>query len=114
MQLHIVENRGWLRSSTHTLVLESDPEFTFFAQDEDGSIVRWLRIWADDARGGRPARRYIGCVGLCPQLPARSELVAIFRRMGACADRAGEPRRVLRHDLTRAIRQRLQPVPAGQ
>jgi hypothetical protein len=110
MQLYIEENRGWLRSHTHTLVLESDPDFGAFAQDHDGSIVRWLRIWMQYP--GCPAdRSYVGCVGLCPQLPSRRELMAVFRRMRASADRAGYPRRELRRSLTQAIRQRLESEP---
>jgi hypothetical protein len=30
---HIEERRAWVRSQTHTIVFDSDPEFAHFAED---------------------------------------------------------------------------------
>lgn len=107
MYIHVEEKRAWMRPSTHTLVLDRDPDFENFERAGDGTVFRWLRFWLADAPGQQPdLKAYLGCIGLCPGLPTKDELMPVFRRASLNAELAGAPGRQLRQQLASAIRSR--------
>jgi hypothetical protein len=107
MHFHIEERLAWLRSSTHTLVLDRDPDFTRFANDPTGCIKRMLRIWLAGTESGPRVRAYLGTVGFCATGPSLGELRRAFRRASRCASMIEEPAFEIRRGLSNALRERL-------
>ena len=66
MHFHFEERQAWLRSNTHTIVFDRDPDFAHFANDPTGRIKRLLRIWlAEPRESGLKLRAYLGTIGFC-------------------------------------------------
>ena len=106
MFLHIEERRAWLRSQTHTVVLDRDPEFRRFARDPSGTIHRTLRIWiAEMVEAGPQLRGYLGSV-TCGRIgPSTRDLCRLFRLTSRTAVAMGESATVLRRQLAKLLRQ---------
>ena len=63
MYFHVEERRAWIRTQTHTVVYDRDPEYGRFAKDSTGVVKRMLRIWLAEGKGDKPyLRAYLGTV----------------------------------------------------
>ena len=66
MYFHVEERRAWIRTQTHTVVYDRDPDYGRFAKDPTGAVKRMLRIWLAEGKGDRPyLRAYLGTVTFC-------------------------------------------------
>ena len=105
MFYHIEERRAWLRSRTHTIVFDRDPEFERFVRNPNGQIKRMLRIWLAEHRGTRPyLRAYLGTVTFCATGPSGRDLRRLFRFASKAAAEAGQPAGPLRQRLSALLR----------
>ena len=73
----------WVRTGTHTVVFEDDPEYARFAADPSGSVRTFVRIWL---MGWDAAPSYVGGVWRLGHRVQKSELrrvaTNIVRRVG--------------------------------
>jgi hypothetical protein len=102
---HVEERRAWIRTSTHTVVFDRDPDFPRFAPDPGGSVKRMLRIWLAEPGEKRPhLRAYLGTVTFCFMGPSFRELCRLFHLTSKAAKAAGQSARTLRSDLAGMLR----------
>ena len=107
MYFHIEERRAWLRSHTHTIVLDRDPEYARFAREPSGRLRRMLRIWLAECRGNRTHLCvFLGTLTCCVTGPSFRELRRLLRLTTAAAP-DGDTARRLRRRLIALLRQRL-------
>ena len=105
MYFHIEERRAWLRSHTHTIVLDRDPAFARFARKPDGCLRRMLRVWLAENRGDhRHLRAYLGTITCCTTGPSFRELRRLLRLTSAAAANADAGARGLRRELIALLR----------
>jgi hypothetical protein len=98
MELVVEERSAWLRTSTHTVVLDRDPDFGRFATNPTGRAARWIRTWVSEpGRDGPVLTAYLGGLGVCAAGVRRTDLLRILRRLSRLAP--GEDRRRLRRRL---------------
>lgn len=102
MRFQFVEQQAWVRTGTHTVIPQRDPDFERFRGERSGSIVRLLRVWCDAGGDGAPGNWYLGAC-LCTPGRFGSDLRRVLRRVGALATTA-EPARSLRAALARSLR----------
>ncbi len=105
MDVLLSQRQAWVRTGTHTVVFDHDPEFSRFRWNTTGQIKGLLRVWvildadADDAR--QP--HYLGACRLCAGHLEWSDLLRLFRRARLLvADRM--QRRELRHAVVATLR----------
>jgi hypothetical protein len=102
---HVEERRAWIRTSTHTIVFDRDPDYPRFARDPGGSVKRMLRIWLAEPGGDRPyLRAYLGTVTFCFVGPSFRELCRLFHLTTQAAKAAGQSAKALRNDLAGMLR----------
>lgn len=102
---HVEQRSAWIRTQTHTVVLDRDPDYPRFAQDPTGSVKRMLRIWLAERKGGRPYLRfYLGAVTFCFMGPSFRDLCRLFRFTSRAAKATGQSARALRGDLASLLR----------
>ncbi|UCD50517.1 MAG: hypothetical protein JSW27_23700 [Phycisphaerales bacterium] len=107
MYFQIEERRAWLRSHTHTIVLDCDPDFARFAREPSGRLRRMLRIWLAERRDDRTHLcAFLGTLTCCVTGPPFRELHRLLRLTTAAAPDGATARR-LRRDLISLLRQRL-------
>ena len=105
MDFHLEERCAWVRTSTHTVILDRNPKFPRFAGNPSGMIARLIRVWRCDA-AGEELRAYLGAVCLGPGGYRRQDLTRIFRRL---------PDRVARRELKALLKMRIrEPVPGSE
>ena len=105
MFFHIEERQAWLRSHTHTVVFDRDPDFGRFARDPSGRIKRMLRIWLAEHRGTkRHLLAYLGTVTFCAVGPSPEDLRRVFGFASKAAAKAGQPAGPLRRRLSEILR----------
>ena len=105
MFFHVEQRSAWIRTRTHTVVFDRDPDYERFAQDPTGTVRRMLRIWLAEAKGGRPCLcAYLGAVSFCGVGPSFRDLRRLFRFTSRAAKAAGQSPRALRHHLERLLR----------
>ena len=107
MVFHIEERRAWVRSHTHTIVFDRDPEFSRFAQDPSGKIKLMLRVWLADDRSGT-LRDYLGTVTFCATGPSMRDLRRLFRFTSASARKGEAPTDILGRTLKNLLRDYIQ------
>jgi len=96
---------AWIRTSTHTIVYDRDPDYMRFARDPSGKVKRMLRIWLAERNADRPLlRAYLGTVTFCFMKPSFRDLCRLFHLTTVAAKAAGRSARVLRHDLADLLR----------
>ncbi len=80
-RFHTHETRAWVRTLTHTVVRDDEPDFDRFVASGAGYVQRVVRVWLTEP-GGEPhaLREYLGSVKLSRACPALRELRRIFRR----------------------------------
>ncbi len=109
MFFHVVERRAWVRTLTHTVVYDRDPDYGRFAKDSTGSVKRMLRIWLAEGKGDRPyLRAYLGTVTFCFIGPSFRELYRLFRLTSRAAKAAGAEDKALRQRLAGMLRMYIQ------
>ena len=108
MFFHVEERRAWIRTGTHTVVYDRDPNYGRFAEDPRGTVIRMLRIWLAEPKGDRPClRAYLGTVTLCFIGPSFRDLCRLFRFTSRAAKAAGQSAKALRHNLAGLLRERI-------
>ena len=105
MYFHIEERQAWVRSLTHTVIFDRDPDFARFAQNPKGDIRRIIRVWVAEPKDAHPYKQaYLGAALFFASRFSFSELCLIFRRASVYAAHSGEPARILRHQLADSLR----------
>ena len=105
MFYHIEERRAWLRSRTHTIVFDRDPEYARFAADPSGTVKRMLRIWLAEQRGPRRhLHAYLGTVTFCATGPSFRDLRRLLHLASRAARAAGQSARTARRHLCDTLR----------
>lgn len=102
---HVEQRTAWIRTGTHTIVYDRDPDYPRFAQDPGGTIKRMLRIWLAESGHDRPyLRAYLGTVTFCFTGPSFRELCRLFHLTTRAAKAAGHSAKALRNDLATLLR----------
>lgn len=109
MFFHVEERRAWVRTQTHTVVYDRDPDYGRFAKDPTGTVKRMLRIWLAEPKEYRPyLRAYLGTVTFCFMGPTFRELYRLFHLTSRAAKAAGTEDKALRHRLSGLLRMYIQ------
>ncbi|HEX5052918.1 MAG TPA: hypothetical protein VFZ65_14170 [Planctomycetota bacterium] len=107
----IQESRTWVRTSTHTVIREQEPDYARFVASGDGHVQRVLRVWLADPLGAHRLRVYLGSVTVANACPRLRDLRRIFRRAEQSASGPACPASVVRAELMRILRhEMLEPV----
>jgi len=102
---HLQERRAWVRTCTHTVVQDDEPEYARFARNTDGTIQRVLRIWAAEQRQSRPfLRAYLGSITLCRTGPSLRDLRRVFRGAAEAAGASGRSSKEVWAELAALLR----------
>ena len=102
---HVEQRMAWIRTSTHTVVYDRDPDYPRFARDPGGSVKRMLRIWLAEPGSDRPyLRAYLGTVTFCFIGPSFRDLCRLFHLTTRAAKAAGQSAKALRNDLAALLR----------
>lgn len=105
MFFHTEQRSAWIRTQTHTIVYDRDPDFSRFSTDPSGTVKRMLRIWLAEPGTERPCpKAYLGTVTFCFAGPSFRELCRLFRLTSRAAKAAGQSARGLRSDLRALLR----------
>jgi len=106
MFFHVEQRRAWIRTSTHTVVYDRDPDYMRFARDPSGKVKRMLRIWLAERNADRPClRAYLGTVTFCFIKPSFRDMCRLFHLTSAAAKAVGQSATALRHDLADLLRE---------
>ena len=109
MFFHVEERRAWIRTHTHTIVYDRDPDYDRFAKDSTGTVKRMLRIWLAEPKGDRPYLiAYLGTVTFCFMGPSFRELYRLFHLTSRAARTAGVENKKLCHRLAALLRTYIQ------
>jgi hypothetical protein len=102
---HIEQRTAWIRTSTHTVVYDRDPDYPRFERNPDGSIKRMLRIWLAEPGSDRPILlAYLGTVTFCFTGPSFRDLCRLFHLTTKAARAASQSAKPLRNDLAVLLR----------
>jgi hypothetical protein len=105
MFFHIEQRSAWIRTATHTVVYDRDPDYSRFAGDSTGEVKRMLRIWLAEYRCGRPYLiSYLGAQSLCSVQPSFRQLRRLFRLTSRAARQSGMQPGQLRRRLAGLLR----------
>lgn len=103
---HVEQRTAWIRTGTHTIVFDRDPDYPRFAKNPGGTIKRMLRIWLAEPGNDRPhLRAYLGTVTFCFTGPSFRELCRLFHLTTRAAKAAGQSAKAMRNDLAILLRQ---------
>ena len=100
------ERQAFVRTGTHTVVRDIDPDYGYFRSVGNGVIAHLLRIWVQERRGRRcvPAA-YLGSLRFCPSsAPFAYELRKVVARLREYAARRRRPREPLERELIAYLR----------
>lgn len=102
---HVEQRTAWVRTSTHTIVYDRDPDYPRFATDPGGKVKRMLRIWLAEPGNDQPhLRAYLGTVTFCFTGPSFRDLCRLFHFTTRAAKTAGHSAKALRSDLAGLLR----------
>ena len=105
MYFHIEERQAWIRTQSHTVVFDRDPEFARFVQDPSGYIKRLVRVWvAEPGPVHHYKRAYLGALIVLANQASLSELSRMFRKASGYATCSGESPKDLRRQLIETLR----------
>jgi hypothetical protein len=105
MFFYIEERRMWLRTGTHTVLRDMDPQFARFVEGPNGQIQRMLRIWLAEPQQVKPClQAYLGTVNCWAGASAYREFRRLFRFASRAAAGTGRPARDLRRLLKQTLR----------
>ena len=106
MFFHVEERRAWVRTSTHTVVYDRDPDYPRFARDPSGTVKLMLRIWLAEHKIDRPCLcAYLGTVTFCFMKPSFRDLCRLFHLTTGAAKATGQSAKALRHELADLLRE---------
>ena len=106
LYFHFEQRSAWVRTGTHTIVYDRDPDYPRFARDPSGSVKHMLRIWLAERNAEKPLlRAYLGTVTLCFMKPSFRDLCRLFHLTTKAAKAAGQSAKTLRHDLADLLRE---------
>lgn len=109
MFFHVEERRAWIRTHTHTVVYDRDPDFPRFSSDPSGTVKRMVRIWLAEPGCRQPRlQAYLGTVTFCFAGPSFRDLCRLFHLASRAAKAAGQSTRALRRDLSALLRRYIQ------
>jgi len=109
MFFHVEQRKAWVRTQTHTVVYDRDPDFPRFSCDPSGSIKRMIRIWLAEPGPGQPClHSYLGTVTFCFAGPSYRDLCRLFHLASRAAMAAGQSAKTLRRDLVTVLRRYIQ------
>ncbi len=102
MDLTVRVRRAWVRTRSHTVVFDRDPDFARFSRDPSGEVQGLLQIWVH----GWPHAdcEYLGSLRLCSGRFHSLEVLRLYRRATGWAQRVGENPTGVRHALGRWLR----------
>lgn len=104
MDVLLAQRKAWVRTGTHTVVFDHDPEFARFQNDTTGELKGLLRLWLvlnEDSDDAQP--RYLGACRLCAGQMEWSDLLRLLRRTRLLVgDRT--QRREVRQAVVRTLR----------
>lgn len=102
---HVEQRKAWIRTQTHTVVYDRDPDFPRFSSDPSGSIKRMIRIWLAEPGTEQPClHSYLGTVSFCFAGPSYRDLCRLFHLASRAAKAAGQSAQGLRRDLADLLR----------
>jgi hypothetical protein len=102
---HVEQRTAWIRTRTHTVVYDRDPDYPRFAKDPSGTVKRMVRIWLAEAGAGQPnLLAYLGAVTFCSVGPSFRDLSRLFHLTSRAAKAAGQSAKALRGDLAGLLR----------
>lgn len=105
MFFHVEERSAWIRTSTHTVIYDRDPDYPRFAQDPSGTVKRMIRIWLAEPGSDKPhLLAYLGTVTFCFGGPSFRDMCRLFHLASRSIEAAGRSARGLRRDLTALLR----------
>ncbi len=108
MFFHIEERRAWIRTRTHTVVYDRDPDYPRFSKDPSGTVKSMIRIWLAEPGAGQPhLRAYLGTVTFCFIGPSFRDMCRLFHLASVAAKAAGQSAKGLRRDLASVLRRYL-------
>ena len=106
MFFHVEQRSAWVRTNTHTVVYDSDPDYMRFARDPSGKVKRMLRIWLAERNADKPLlRAYLGTVTFCFMKPSFRDLCRLFHLTTKAAKATGQSAKALRHELADLLRE---------
>ena len=106
MFFHVEQRSAWVRTGTHTVIYDRDPDYPRFAKDPSGSVKHMLRIWLAEQNTDRLLlRAYLGTVTFCFMKPSLKDLYRLFHLTTMAAKAAGQSARALRRDLADLLRE---------
>ena len=106
LYFHIEQRSAWVRTGTHTIVYDRDPDYPRFERDPSGSVKHMLRIWLAEHTADRPVlRTYLGTVTFCFMKPSLKDLYRLFHLTTRAAKAAGHSAGALRRDLADMLRE---------
>ena len=109
MFFHVEQRRAWIRTQTHTVVYDHDPDFPRFSADPSGTIKRMVRIWLAEPGCEKPRlKAYLGTITFCFAGPSFRDLCRLFHLASRAANAAGQSARLLRRDLSALPRRYIQ------
>jgi len=109
MFFHVEQRRAWIRTRTHTVVYDHDPDFPRFSRDPSGTVKSMVRIWLAEPGCKQPyLRAYLGTVTFCFTGPCFRDLCRLFHLTSRAAKAAGQSTRLLRRDLSALLRRYIQ------
>ncbi len=105
MFFHVEQRTAWIRTQTHTVVYDRDPDYPRFAKDPSGTVKRMVRIWLAEPGAGQPnLLAYLGTVTFCFVGPSFRDLCRLFHLTSKAAKAAGQSAKALRGDLAGLLR----------
>ena len=106
LYFHVEQRSAWIRTGTHTIVYDRDPDYPHFVKDPGGSVKRMLRIWLAEGDADRPLlRAYLGTVTFCFMKPSVKDLHRLFHLTTTAAKAAGRSAKALRRQLADMLRE---------
>ena len=106
LYFHIEQRSAWVRTTTHTIVYDRDPDYRRFERNASGAVKRMLRIWLAERNADKLLlRAYLGTVTFCFMKPSLKDLYRLFHLTTAAAKAAGQSARTLRRDLADLLRE---------
>jgi hypothetical protein len=106
LYFHVEQRSAWVRTGTHTIVYDRDPDYPRFERDPSGSVKHMLRIWLAERSAEKPLlRTYLGTVTFCFMRPSLKDLYRLFHLTTVAAKTAGHSARALRRDLADVLRE---------
>ena len=113
MFFHVEQRKAWVRTGTHTIVYDRDPDYPRFERDTSGSVKKMLRIWLSERNADRLLlRAYLGTVTFCFMKPSLKDLYRLFHLTTLAAKAAGQSATALRHDLADLLREYIREAAA--